>query len=379
MKKIRDFTIYKDPEYFSAFPSVTLLTSGELLIAFRRASDDRWLLSAGEVPTDVDAVSVDHVHWRSHIAAVRLSSDLSTVSEPETLPMDPQAADQDGNLIMLKSGRLLQYGFLWRPVPNSVAEALKGQVNVWFHKAHSGIGTFMGWGSYVRYSDDEGHTWSERTMLPAADEMQKAEWQKRGFHGGAVRGRAQELDDGRIALFSYGGQLEGGSTQVATLYTSEDQGENWSTDGIFHTLEKGVLQEPALALWPDDALTVFYRTAGLSDHLVTITGSRDAGEWQAPQKQTIIGHPYDPLVLSDGRLFLVYGYRHKPYGVRARLVENGQSVADAEEFIIRSDAIGGDVGYPWAVELPDGQILVVYYFNHSDGIRGIEASLVSVK
>lgn len=379
MKKIRDFTIYKDPEYFSAFPSVALLSSGELLIAFRRASDDRWLLSEGDAPTEVDAVSVDHVHWRSHIAAVRLSRDLSTLSEPETLPMDPQAADQDGNLIILRSGRLLQYGFLWRPVPNSVADALKGQANVWLHKAHSGIGTFMGWGSYVRYSDDEGRTWSVRTMLPVADEMQKSEWQKRGFHGGAVRGRAQELDDGRIAMVSYGGQLAGGSTQVATLYISEDQGKSWSTDGTFQTLEKGTLQEPALALWPDNSLTVFYRTAGLGDQLVTVTGSCDANKWQAPQKQSVIGHPYDPLVLSDGRLFLVYGYRHKPFGVRARLVEKGQSLGDAEEFIIRSDAIGGDVGYPWAVELPDGNILVVYYFNYSDGIRGIEASLVSVK
>lgn len=378
MKKNHDFTIYKDPEYFSAFPSVALMPSGDVLVAFRRAADDRWLLSEGDVPTKDDALSVDHVHWRSHIAAIRLSSDLSDISIAETLPMDPLAADQDGNLLILKSGRLLQYGFLWRPVPSPVAEALKGQANVWFHKAHSGIGTFMGWGSYVRFSDDEGRTWSKRVMLPVADEMQKPEWQKRGFHGGAVRGRAQELDDGRIALFAYGGQLEGGRTQVTTLYTSDDQGETWSTDGIFHTLEKGVLQEPALAHWPEGELTVFYRTAGLDDHLLTITGSKDAQVWHEPQEQTVIGHPYDPLVLSDGRLFLVYGYRHKPYGVRARIIERGQSISDAEEFIIRDDAIGGDVGYPWALELPDGKILVVYYFNHSDGIRGIEGSVIEI-
>jgi hypothetical protein len=378
MKKIRDFTVYKNPEYFSAFPSVALMPSGELLVAFRRAADDRWLLSEGGAPAVVDAVSVDHVHWRSHIAAIRLSSDLSKISAPETLPMDPLAADQDGNLLMLKSGRLLQYGFLWRPVPVAVAEVLKNQANLWFFKAHSGIGTFMGWGSYVRYSDDEGRTWSERSMLPVADDMQKSVWQKRGFHGGAIRGRAQELGDGRIALFSYGGQLEGGSTQVASLYLSEDQGHTWSSSGIFHTLEKGTLQEPALANWPEGKLTVFYRTAGLDDHLVTLTGSPDAATWQAPQEQAVIGHPYDPLVLSDGRLFLVYGYRHRPYGVRARLVEKGEALADAEEFILRDDAIGGDVGYPWAVELTDGKILVVYYFNHADGIRRIEASLIEL-
>ena len=378
MKKIRDFTIYKDPEYFSAFPSIALLPDGELFIAFRRAADDRWLLSEGDVPTDANAVSVDHVHWRSHIAAVRLSSDLSTLSPVETLPMDPVAADQDGNLLMLSSGRLLQYGFLWRPVPDEVVDALKGSPNLWFHTAHSGIGTFMGWGSYARYSDDGGNTWSERAMLPVAEEMQKPEWQKRGFHGGALRGRAQELEDGRIALFAYGGQLEGGKTQVSTLYTSADQGESWTTDGIFHTLDKGVLQEPALARWPEGELTVFYRTAGLEDCLVTIKGSGDGSQWQEPQKHSVIGHPYDPLLLSDGRLFLVYGYRHKPFGVRARILEKNQQPEEAEELIVRSDAIGGDVGYPWAVELPDGRVLVVYYFIHSDGIRGIEASIIEV-
>ncbi len=379
MKKIRDFTVYKNPEYFSAFPSVALLPSGELLVAFRRAGDDRWLLSEGDAPIDAKPVSVDHVHWRSHIATVRMPADLSKISKAETMPMDPLAADQDGNLLMLNSGRLLQYGFMWRPVPEPVATALKGQANLWLHKAHSGIGMFLGWGSYVRYSDDEGRTWSKRVMLPVADKMRKSDWQKRGFHGGALRGRAQELEDGRIAVFSYGGQLEESSLQVATLYISEDQGESWSSDGTFHALDEGILQEPSLAQWPKGQLTAFYRTTGLGDCLVTISGSADATHWQDAVKHEVIGHPYDPLVLSDGRLFLVYGYRHKPFGVRARIIEQGEQPADGEEFIIRSDAIGGDVGYPWAVQLPDGKVLVVYYFIHRDGIRGIEATLISVE
>ena len=35
-----------------------------------------------------------------------------------------------------------------------------------------------------------------------------------------------------------------------------------------------------------------------------------------------------------------------------------------------------DCGYPWAVELRDGRVLVVYYYTHRDLHRGIEATLV---
>ena len=44
------------------------------------------------------------------------------------------------------------------------------------------------------------------------------------------------------------------------------------------------------------------------------------------------------------------------------------------EVVIRSDSIDGDCGYPWAVQLEDGRVLVVYYYVHPDGVRGIEAT-----
>ena len=49
-----------------------------------------------------------------------------------------------------------------------------------------------------------------------------------------------------------------------------------------------------------------------------------------------------------------------------------------EEIIIRDDAFCADIGYPCATQMPDGKILVVYYFTQSDGIRHIAGSLLTL-
>ena len=41
MKKINDILIYRDENYFCAFPSIVRLPDGELLVAFRRAPERR--------------------------------------------------------------------------------------------------------------------------------------------------------------------------------------------------------------------------------------------------------------------------------------------------------------------------------------------------
>ena len=55
----------------------------------------------------------------------------------------------------------------------------------------------------------------------------------------------------------------------------------------------------------------------------------------------------------------VYGYRHEPFGQRALLSRDGVTWSD--ELILRDDGLDGDLGYPASVELPDGELLTVYY------------------
>jgi len=87
------------------------------------------------------------------------------------------------------------------------------------------------------------------------------------------------------------------------------------------------------------------------------------------------GNPPALIKLHDGRLCLVYGYRGEPYGMRARISADGGKTW-SEEIVLRDDAGNHDIGYPRAVQRPDGKVVVVYYYNdHPEGERYIGATL----
>ena len=90
------------------------------------------------------------------------------------------------------------------------------------------------------------------------------------------------------------------------------------------------------------------------------------------------GNPPTLTRLHDGRLCLIYGYRGRHPGVRARLsLDDGATWG--EEIILRDDAGNHDIGYPRTVQRPDGRIVTVYYHNdHAEGERYIAATLWQV-
>lgn len=74
------------------------------------------------------------------------------------------------------------------------------------------------------------------------------------------------------------------------------------------------------------------------------------------------GNPPHIIRLRDGRLCLTYGYRSKPFSIRAKLSsDNGKTWT--KEITLRDDAAAWDLGYPRSVQRPDGQIVTVYYYN----------------
>ena len=44
--------------------------------------------------------------------------------------------------------------------------------------------------------------------------------------------------------------------------------------------------------------------------------------------------------------------------------------------MLREDGGNGDLGYPWATMLPDGRVLVCYYFNKENGTRHIAGTIL---
>lgn len=365
--------LYRSKRFFSAFPAVVATPSGDVLLAFRRAPDHRWLL--GDV-ADEDFNSVDHVHFRSHVAFMRLGPDLTPVAEPEILPVHAEAGDQDGNLFLSSTGRLFQYSFRWYPITIEVKDKLKENGISVTSSEFYGAG-YIFHSSYVRTSDDEGQSWSKPYEVPADPLVTNHRWPE--ITGtGAFKGRMVECDSGDLLLAGYHWSIPDHKGSVTRLFRSSDGGESWDYQPHIIACEGIGLQEPTLAKWPRDKITAFHRTSNNDDKLVIATSHDDGYTFDDPETVDITGHPYDALVLPDGRLFLVYGYRHEPMGVRARLVEEGQALADADEIIIRDDSPSRDTGYPSATVLQDGRILVIYYISDKHGIRGIEGSIIEV-
>ncbi|WP_417450723.1 sialidase family protein [Kordiimonas sp.] len=373
LRIIRHQTLYRDERFYAAFPNVLALPSGEVLLAFRRAPDHRWMLG-GAAADERD--SVDHWHFRSHIAVMRFDATMQEVQGARSLPTYAEAGDQDANLFLTSSGRLLQYGFLWYPVTREIADKLKDMGQAPVMKEHLGAG-YVYWASYVRYSDDEGVTWSDHILLPDEPTSGPRTMKYRPLSA-PIRGRMIERADGSLLIAGYAGNVQGQELPVVRFFESRDGGESWSVPDTMVAMPDISLAEPALAQWPAGCVTVFNRTGHNEDRLVTATSNDEGRSFDPPETVELKGHPYDPLVLPDGRLLLVYGYRHEPMGVRARIITPGQEVAEAEEIIIRDDSASRDTGYPSATILPSGQILIAYYIADERGLRGIEGTLVEI-
>ncbi|MBT3602090.1 MAG: hypothetical protein HN521_03400, partial [Candidatus Latescibacteria bacterium] len=122
IKKLQDITLYKDPFYYLAFPSSITLDNGEILTSCRRALDPRYLLTDN---TSELQNKVIHVEARSHQALIRLDANLNAIGDPESIPLNTEAADQDGSLIKLSSGRILLSAFSWYPFPPPFADTVR--------------------------------------------------------------------------------------------------------------------------------------------------------------------------------------------------------------------------------------------------------------
>jgi len=321
--------------------------------------------------------TVDHVHFRSHIAFQALDGGFAPKHPVRILPSHPEAADQDANLLLTSTGRLIQYGFLWYPLPAADAERLAADGLPISNRPSEGGEAYIYWGGYTRFSDDFGTTWTDHQMVPVDDKSYDFGYR---YHpgGAALRGRMVEKDDGTLLMAGYEGGLAGRIHPALRIFRSSDMAESWHLYPEVVDMDDVGLQEPAMALWPRSDITIFNRTTNNDDRLVTVC-SRDGGAmFEAAQSREVVGHPYDPLVLEGGRLLLVYGYRHEPMGVRARLVEPGQAIEDASEIVIRDDSPSRDTGYPSATRLADGRIVIAYYITDEAGIRGIECTLLTI-
>jgi len=133
-------------------------------------------------------------------------------------------------------------------------------------------------------------------------------------------------------------------------------------------------QEPSLLNLGNDHLLCLLRT---NTSRIYQSHSWDGGRSWEPYKNTKMrGIPPNLLRLKDGRVLATYGYRKKPYGIRAcSSLDDGLSWNTRDEIILRLDGGGWDLGYPSTIQLNNNKLLTAYYFYTSkDKTRRIECT-----
>ena len=388
LQKISDHILYKDKYFHCAFPAI-VKTSEYLLLVFRRAKDVRYLLGLKQSQAfdekeqayiDKLKTIVDHIDSRSHLVAMTLNSSLQPLTTPAMLDCDPFAADQDASLLTLSNGNILLSSFSWYPLPSYMAPILYKHGVEMIGGSDARQDHYIMWGGFTRLSQNNGQTWGTRQYLPHLPMAPEIIPGIRHACGGPIRGQAIEL--GSEILLPVYRTVAPIKTTSCHLFVSRDMGRSWifrATIAMDFT-QNISFHEPSLAVLENGDIMAFLRTGGADDRVYTCRSSNLGKSWSKfSALEPIIGHPTHPLKLEDGRILLTYGYRHKPYGIRARLLGSDGKTLIGKELIIRDDGLCADLGYPWAVQISTDTIVVVYYFTAKDGIRHIAASRITIK
>ncbi|MCC5932450.1 MAG: exo-alpha-sialidase [Cyclobacteriaceae bacterium] len=362
IKKNQDIIIYDDEKFHSAFPSIVKKADGEFLLAFRRAPD-RKIFGEGHS---------NHVDPNSYLVMMRSRDGISWDGEPELLYAHAFGGSQDPCLLLMKNGKMLCTSYGWafvRPdgLPNLKSPNFQNKDGVVFL------------GGYVLYSDDGGKEWAGPLYPPHISP--EINFSAMGIPIPAYnRGALWEGKNGRIYWVVAASDSESPRKTSTHLIISEDEGKNWEYSTPVAVLDTASFNETSIYETPAGDLVAFLRTSRLNGE-AWIARSKDGGKsFGKPESMGFVGYPLHALPLPDKNVLLVYGYREKPYGIRARILNpECTDFKTAKEIIIRDDGAGTDLGYPWSVMLDDKRILVSYYHNVVPGRIHIAGSILEIQ
>lgn len=204
------------------------------------------------------------------------------------------------------------------------------------------------------YSYDRGKKWVGPCRLP-------------NFGAPGTAARTDYIVNGRhdCMLFITAAKSNGEEGRPLCVQTT-DGGASWNLVSWIGPEPKGFSIMPAsVRLSPSEILVAVRNREGFKRWIGSYLSQDNGRSWQPledPVSDTGIGNPPALIRLRDGRLCLIYGYRAEPYSIRARL-SSDQGRSWSEDIVLRDDGANRDIGYPRAVQRPDGKIVTVYYFN----------------
>ena len=239
--------------------------------------------------------------------------------------------------------------------------------------------------SYANYSDDFGRLWSGPWCLGHNGDGDIAAfgglWNRAGINARTSYLTIAE-DPGRcIAFMSAAKQSDGREGQPFCIETT-DGGVTWAFRSWIDEVPKhcfGIMPSAVRLLNGSVICAVRWRERDFQQKYGTedepfragIVVYRSDDECLTWRKISIpisglesSGNPPDMVLMPDGRLVLVYGWRNRPYSIVYQTSED-EGVNWTEPCLIRQEAGCPDMGYTRSAVRQDGKIVSVYYWNDS--------------
>ena len=354
---VENVAIYREEGFCGEHPNVIRTPGGDLLALWRR-----W------PHTEV----INHGHPLADIRASRSADEGQTWGPAEDIAHNPLGGICDFGTHALPDGSIFLHASTMQLMP-----ADDEQHTLEWRSLH------MGTPMWVRSLDD-GRTWTDINRFPPIpDALNKHP----AMHAGCCRSQLVIMEDGRLLLpakATY--NPDGQQPYFGSLRISKDMGESWDYGGRIAEDPVAHFSEPAAYLTPKGRIIVLFRCSprrGVSsespDLRLALVYSDDGGvTWSKWRQTNIRGCPTHMLGLRDGRILLSVGNRWTGrFGCSVRVLgPEADDLETASEVVVRSDSLTSDCGYPWAVELSDGKVLVVYYYTYPDKVIGIEGSII---
>ena len=342
--KFRHDVIYQN-DYKHLHPAdIIKLKNGELLLMAREASE--------------------HYANDGEVILLRSKDGGKTWSNKKTIGSVKNMDEREGCGIQLKDGTIvvgIYYNNLYNkdgsygPYFNPDTQAFEPE------QRDSSRPTL---GTYIITSKDNGHTWSKPYFIDIKD------MPVTGLEG--PTDAPIEMPDGSLMMGVIGyGLNKDADSKGSIMLRSTDKGKTWKYYSTIASDEAGALgsfMEPGIVRTKSGRIVAALRNHG-PDQALWVSYSDDNGKsWIQPFKTDMVGHPADLIQLSDGRLMASYGIRTGPHfrpgGIRACFSsDNGKTWDINTEVQLRNDFLNWDVGYPESLQMPDGRILTVYYYN----------------
>ncbi len=334
----KPITVFRSPERYTTFPDVKKLPDGRLLCVFRDASFPEKIYHIEHDARIVGAISKDNGrHW----------------SKPQVIYDDPHCQN-DPSVAVLKDGRFLLTFFNW--VGRS-KEYVQHNESIFARQADHGE-----WGA-VAEPGGVHLVWGKSGPTDWLNEARRIIGSHRLMAGTSAS--VLELNNGTLLLPFYIRKPDK-KTYHSYVYHSTDKGRSWKKKVLIAADPRDNIYfcEPAVAQASNGDIIALMRTNHPKDYLYQARSTDNSITWSKPEQTLLIGHPPDFQLLPDGRLLAVYGYRHKPFGVRACISkDNGKTWDIDNEIIITDRGAHYDLGYPSVCLTDDQHLCVVYYMN----------------